>query len=681
MSFSFSANRIFIENVNLRPLHWLYTQLSTEMTALYADPDEVANFTFIKKIIQSFIKGRGSIKVNYKRSQYDVDGIFRLYSSGGLQQIPSKFRGILCNGLSTDIDIVNCHPVIALNLCRQHNIECPYLTKYCTERKSLIDAGKITKQEVLKIMNKETMTKGLSGWAVALDGEFKNIQKELSTHYPHILKMADDKSKKNKMGTFMSYLCQSIETKIIESIVAECPYKVSVLMFDGFLIDGVVPDEYIHSLSEFVKTKFNMDVQFAIKPHDTTLQIPDDYQFDDPEIQYATLKTKYESQGLSYIERTSNYCIRIGNKYEFKSRDEMIRHFERETINNESFFLKWVRDPTAQVFQEVGMYCHDVPCPTNVLNLWSGFHASKLNTELVDIEPFHRHVRIMANHDEAVYSFLIQWMANMFQYPSTPSIFVVLSSGEGTGKSALVQLITNMVGVDKSIEIDNPTDQLFGSFNGHLVDKVFVNINEINRKDMNQFYDRLKSVINSPTCSVHDKGSKSYDITNIRHYLATTNNDHSVIIREGNRRYMMERTSEELIGNHEYHTAFYNWIARPSTIYSVYQYLMNIKVPRKFTANDIPITNIMKEAYELNKDPIEDFMMSFTNEIDSDGLYIEYKLFMKHHGYEGVITSKAFLMKFSKYKTKYGVEIKRKDRMIDGKRVTQRVYVRGLLIE
>ena len=680
-SSTLSANRVFVENVNLRALHWLSTQLSTEMTALYADPDELANYTYIKKLLQSFIKGRGSIKVQYKRSQYDREGIYRLYSSGGLQQIPSKFRGLLCQGISTDIDIVNCHPTIVLNLCRQHDIECPYLTKYCTDRKTIIDSGKITKQDVNKLLNKETMTKGLTGWGVALDGEIKIIQKELAKHYPHILKSADDKTKKNKLGTFMSYLCQSIETKIIEDIVSVCPYKISVLMFDGFLVDGIVPDEYITGLSDYVKEKFGMDIKFIVKPHDTTLQIPDDYEFDDPEIQYATLKTKYEAQGLSYIERSSNYCIKIGLKYEFKSKDEMIRHFERETVGDEPFFLKWVKDPTAQVFQDVGMYCHDVKCPSNVLNLWSGFHASKLITDLVDIEPFHRHVRIMANHDEAVYSFLIKWMANMFQFPSTPSIFVALSSDEGTGKSALIQLITNMVGADKSIEIDNPAEQLFGSFNGHLADKVFININEVDRKDMNQFYNRLKSAINSPTCNVHDKGQKAYDITNVRHYFCTSNNDHAVIVKEGNRRYMLAQTSEELIGDHEYHTRFYNWIEKPSVISSVYQFLMSVQVPRKFTVSDIPVTSLMKDAYELNKDPMEDFMMSFTNEIDGEQLYNEYKLFMKRHGYEGNITSKAFLMKFSKYRDKYRVEVKRKDLIVMGERVQQRVYVRGLLME
>jgi hypothetical protein len=88
----------------------------------------------------------------------------------------------------------------------------------------------------------------------------------------------------------------------------------------------------------------------------------------------------------------------------------------------------------------------------------------------------------------------------------------------------------------------------------------------------------------------------------------------------------------------------------------------------------------MKDAYELNRDPIEDFMVSFTSGCDAEELYIEYRDFMRRHGYEQNITSKAFLMKFAKYKEKYRVEIKHVDTIKEGIRVRGRQYVRGLLL-
>lgn len=673
------ATRTFVENVDLRNLHWLNTQLTPELVTIHADPDEFHYYTNVKRALQSFVKHHGSVQRKYKPSEFDKKDMFRLYSDG-IQRLPAIFASFLMPN-HTDIDMVNCHPTIMLNLCKLHNIECTYLTNYCKNRKQLIQDGKITKTQFNTIMNKGTTSKGLSPFGQRCDSEMKLIQRELVQHYPEIFEIAQENNKRNPYGSFMSYLGQSVERKIIDAIVAECPYKVSTLMFDGFLVEGEVSEEYIASLPILIKEKLGFDVQFITKPRPQVLCVPEDYQFDNPDIQYATLKKKYEELGLCYVESSSSYALKIGGNIMFKSREELTRHFERDFIGAEPFFPRWVKDPTAQVFTDVGVYPHDVKCPDGVLNLWTGFAAAKLNTEIVDIEPFLTHVRIMANHDEAVYKFLIEWMANLFKYPSTPSIFVALSSDEGTGKSALTQLITNLVGADKSIEIDNPKEQLFGAFNGHLANKVFININEVARNDMSQFYERLKTAINSPTCDVHNKGQKPYTINNTRHYLATTNNSHAITIKAGNRRYMLAETSKELIHNHEYFQRFYAWIEKPSTLYSVYKFLMEVDCPRRFVSADIPITNLMKDAYELNADPLEDFILSFTNGCNADELYQEYRTYMKTRGYEMILAQKGFLMKFSSFKDKCGIVIKRIDKIVDGERRTERRYHRTCLLE
>ena len=670
--------RTFVENVDMRNLHYLNAQLTPEMVSVYADPDEFHYYTNVKRALQSFVKHHGSVQRKYKPSVFDKLDMFRLYSDG-IQRLPAIFSAFIMPN-HTDIDMVASHPSIVLNLCQKHSIECPYLHQYCTQRSQLIAEGKITKTQFATLMNKGSPSKGLSSFGQRCDTEMKIIQKELVQHYPDIFEIAKENNKRNPYGSFMAYLGQHFERKIIDAIVAECPYKISVLMFDGFLVEGDVPETYIASLTPFIQDKLGMTVHFINKPRVQVLSIPEDYQYDNPDIQYATLKKKYEEQGLAYIESTSTYSLKIAGKMMFKTRDELFRHFEREKVGNEHFFLRWREDSTAQVFQDVGMYAHDVKCPDNVLNLWTEFAISKVVAEPVDIEPFLRHVKIMANHDEKVYEFLLQWFANLFQFPSTPSVFVALTSDEGTGKSALVQLITNMIGKDKSIEIDDPATQLFGNFNEHLKDSVFLNINEVDRKDMNQFYNRLKSAINSPTCEVHGKGQKAFHIRNTRHYFCTTNNAHAVIIKDGNRRYMLAETSSELIGNHEYFEKFFELIENPAFQASVYKFLMEYKCPRQFTVKDIPITPLMKDAYELNRDPIEDFMTSFTSGCDADELYIEYKDFMRRHGYEQGITSKAFLMKFAKYKDKYRVEIKRDDKIVDGERSQRRVYVRKCLL-
>ena len=58
----------------------------------------------------------------------------RMFCSEGLQNVWRAFRGALCKGLMTDIDMKNCHPVILLWLCEKFGIDCPKLREYVTAR-------------------------------------------------------------------------------------------------------------------------------------------------------------------------------------------------------------------------------------------------------------------------------------------------------------------------------------------------------------------------------------------------------------------------------------------------------------------------------------------------------------------------------------------------------------------
>ena len=47
------------------------------------------------------------------------------------------FRDYMADGILTDIDIVNCHPCLVLNLCDQFNIDAPNLKSYINNRDQL----------------------------------------------------------------------------------------------------------------------------------------------------------------------------------------------------------------------------------------------------------------------------------------------------------------------------------------------------------------------------------------------------------------------------------------------------------------------------------------------------------------------------------------------------------------
>lgn len=668
----------FIEKVNLRSAHYLIQQLSSNFYADHGDADTL-KLSCAKKVLYEFIKTGGCRKVSYKRSVYDTHNQLRQYSIG-LQSMPKAFRGLLCNGIYSDIDMVNCHPTLLLNICHKHNILCPYLKQYCMERDELITKGWTTKLEVNKILNSEWKIKDALPWVSCFDFEIKQIHSALIHLYPVLYELAKQKNPKNANGTLCSYICQEVENKILELIVKTCPYPIGVLMFDGLMVEGEVTDSYLEELKQLVQHNLNFDVTFIVKPHDTSIVIPDDFVYEDEDELYAQEKEKQEKNGLAYIETTSEFSIRLstGNII-FKSKSDMQIHFENNLIGKTHFFAKWLQDPTRATYTNVGVYCHDVECPKGVLNLWSGFHAERHPTELVDIEKFHTHCKIMSNHNDEFYKFLIKWFANMLQYPSSPSVYVCISSEEeGTGKSLLVELIKYIVGGDKFSEINDPSTQLFGTFNGHLQNTVLCNLNEIDRKDMSSFHNKLKTLINSPTVSIHHKGKKPFDITNTQHFFATTNNLYSTPSKDGNRRFASTECSAELKGNNAYFDDWAEWIKRRDVQYSVYHYLMHLPTPVRFTAKDIPQTQNLKDVNELNRDPIEDFMTAFSSHINAEQLYQEYKHYLKDHGYDFVPTAKSFQMKFARLKDKYKIIIK-ENVMYNGEHF-RKLYIRPSLL-
>jgi len=271
----------FIERVDVRSAHYLLSKLDAEFFAIHQDEDseKQSKMANVKKILQAFTRGGGVKKTNYKKSMFDTEGVLRWYVNAGIQQLPSVFRGLLCKSM-VDIDMINAHPAILLNLCERYDIPHHYLNEYVEHRDDLIARKQTTKIATLKCLNKGYKQKGTT-WFNHFDAEIKSIQKALIPHFPTLWDMATSKDKSNHEGRFLSYVCQFWENQILEHVVSLCPYPVSVLMFDGFMCEGEVPTTYLNDLFIQVQDKFDMNLKWSFKPHNEILSVPDDFEYEE----------------------------------------------------------------------------------------------------------------------------------------------------------------------------------------------------------------------------------------------------------------------------------------------------------------------------------------------------------------------------------------------------------------
>jgi phage/plasmid-associated DNA primase len=89
---------------------------------------------------------------------------------------------------------------------------------------------------------------------------------------------------------------------------------------------------------------------------------------------------------------------------------------------------------------------------------------------------------------------------------------------------------------------------------------------------------------------------------------------------------------------------------------------MSRPVKQSITIKDIPESEVMEEMYELNKDPVEDYLAEYEGERTSQENYNAFRSFLMNNGYEYKLSKKSFETKFGQMKTKYGVErIRAKD--------------------
>ena len=85
--------------------------------------DMKGTFTTLIDFVKLAIKHDYKIPQKYQPSKKSPEG--RLFVQGsGIQKLPKKVRGILCDGIYKDYDMVNAHPKCLLYICRKENIEC-----------------------------------------------------------------------------------------------------------------------------------------------------------------------------------------------------------------------------------------------------------------------------------------------------------------------------------------------------------------------------------------------------------------------------------------------------------------------------------------------------------------------------------------------------------------------------
>lgn len=648
------------ERIPLKPIHWLSQLSYSEFVERCLNKDKKhtkeeckTKYSILQQFCQTNLKTDGITKRIYS---YSTGTSGRLFSGGSLQGLPSTIRGLFMrDGVGTDIDMCNAHPVILRYICKLHNIPCPHLEYYINHREECLmkfESREIGKVSYLTALNKDTLnrTKSLPLEFKKYDIEIKHTLKQLVKikEYTELVSSVPENKPYNKLGSavnrIMCYYENIILQHAIHVINKKC-MEIAILMFDGLMVYGNYYKNkgLIEDITHYVEKKMNgLNMIWTYKEHNTELKIPEDFvvknmdKITKNENSFEYVAKEFEKTHLKIINK-SLFVKHDNNNIIFLTQAQLKMSYSHLSydvpvyndkgiftgLNTLPFINKWIGfTHNIRRKDDVDIYPNSTDCPENIFNLWRPF-AMELLTEpytykQTELNFILNHIKILCNNDENVYDYFIKWIAQMVQYPHIKTIMPTFISGEGSGKGTLFKLFEKMLGNEKVFETTNPSRDVWGDFNGMMCNCFLVNLNELSKKDTMEAEGKIKGLITDNTLAINQKGIPQYKIKSYHRFITTTNKEEPINSTNGDRRNLIIRSSDEKKGDYIYFETMHKYLEDNDVIRTCYDYFKGIEGMDKFKDISIPQTEYQTNLKELSKSPIEQWLESFTREHMND---------------------------------------------------------------
>lgn len=642
----------FVERIPLKKLHYLLTLKFNEYKAYDKsssknDDERKKNYEKMRKFCECFIKANGEIKRLYKFTGKhnwgdNSEGSGRLFADGnGIQGLPKKIRGFLLDGITTDIDMVNAHPVILRYLCRINNLPHPQLNMYIENRDEILaqfpdrETGKTL---FLKATNDEKLNKKEKNAVFKeYDKEMKEIQKTLTklTCYTNIVADVPENRIYNWYGSAVNRIMCFFENQILQVILSELNklnIEICAPMFDGCMSYGIHYEELLTTLENAINKKFpNLDMKLSLKDHCKDIVMPDDFEIPSSTPKEEDLKSfekiskEFELRHCKIVNKSIfvkelKEDIIILSKQQIKASYE---HMTYELYNETSqkivptnFIASWmVNNPNQRCFDDLGVYPDGLECPKSIFNLWRKFpmeYVSEYEHKQTELNAILEHIKVLCGNSDEVFEYFIKWIAQMIQYPAVKSICPTFISNQGAGKGTLMKLFCKMLGDSKVFETTSPSRDVWGDFNGRMCNTFLINLNELSKKETIECEGKIKGLITDPKLTINNKGVNQYDINSFHRFIITTNNLEPIKTSKDDRRNLIIRSSDEKCSDKDYFNKLHEYLDDVNVIKTCYEYFKSIPKMDEFNKLEIPVTDYQSNLKELSVSPIEQWLQDFT---------------------------------------------------------------------
>lgn len=259
----------------------------------------------------------------------------------------------------------------------------------------------------------------------------------------------------------------------------------------------------------------------------------------------------------------------------------------------------------------------------------------------------------LCEKDDAVYDWVLKWMAYPLQNPGAKmTTAVVIHGREGAGKNLFWTALQRIYGEYTSIITQN---DLEGSFNGWASKKLFVIGNEVvSRQEMFHKKGVMKNMISEPEWTINEKNINQRQEANHANFVFFSNFLQPVTPDKEDRRYLILWTPPKR------EKAFYKSVAHERDhggTEALYHYLLNYDLG-EFDEYTEPVMTIAKQdLIHLSMKSDERFIELWLNEdmpltlcpVLTQHLYAAYQFWCKHDGEKFAVSLTEFGTLISKH--------------------------------
>lgn len=619
-----------------------------------------------KKKLDKYVKyfSNDGFRVEYQLPELKNYGRIKQVPYTGLGTFCKEVRGYLAKGIYIDVDMVNCHPVILNSLFKKGGIDNKIIEDYVNNRTNFLESEKITKEDFLKMINKETCE--ANGKIKQLHTQiYSLLLSKITVECPELVNSIKKSKTENKKGKIIANYLQNIEFKMLSELFkfgSENGLLIDTLMHDGFFIRitdtinaKVIEENFIPKFEELIKNKFNIDMFFKIKEHDNTIKIEENQN---TYLDYESVKRTFEKNHCKIINKSffiketdDNSLVVLTEKALTTSYKHLVYQEtdEEGSIKTKPFISNWLFDNSMRIYEDIDCYPDTDKCPKNIFNVWRKFDMEFILEYVhkeAELQEILNHIKVLCGNNEEVYDYFIKWIAQMIQCPEIKSICPSLISKQGAGKGTLMQLFRKMLGNKKIMESTDPSRDVYGQFNGQMANGFLININEIGKKDTMDSIGKIKALITDSEITINTKGVNSYSTKSYHRFIITTQSMEPIETTQDDRRNFIFRCSDEKCGDKAYFERLYSLLDDLNVVKTCYEYFKSLKGADKFGTLKMPKTEHQKDLQTLSTSPIELWLQQLANfsseetfEMTGSEALESFKVYCDHNGFKYEINS------------------------------------------